>query len=76
MEHTKISIPVDAAIAQAYTKLSEEEPKKIQFLLALRIKNLLDEPSISLSHLMDEIGTKAEARGLNSEILNDLLNDE
>lgn len=76
MENTTISIPVDAAIAQAYTKSSEEEQKKIQFLLALRMRELLDKPPMSLSQLMDEIGTKAEARGLTSEILEDLLNDE
>ncbi|MBK1987061.1 hypothetical protein A0J48_005835 [Sphaerospermopsis aphanizomenoides BCCUSP55] len=75
-ENTTIYIPVDVATAQAYTKSSQEEQKKIQFILALRMKELLDKPPISLSQLMDEIATKAEVRGLTPEILEDLLNDE
>ncbi|MEA5575981.1 hypothetical protein [Anabaena sp. UHCC 0451] len=76
MENQTISIPVDVATAQAYTKSSEEEQKKIQLLLGLRIRELLDKPSVSLNQLMDEIGAKTEARGLTPEILEYLLNDE
>jgi hypothetical protein len=76
MAETKIYIPVDAATAQAYTKPSIEEQKKIQLILRLRVRELLSIPSVSLSQLMDEIGAKAEARGLTPEILENLLSDK
>ncbi|MBD2294035.1 hypothetical protein H6G06_11160 [Anabaena sphaerica FACHB-251] len=76
MENTTISIPINSAIVKAYIEASGEEQKKIQFLLGLRMRELLDKPSVSLNQLMDEIGAKAEARGLTPEILEYLLNDE
>lgn len=76
MVDTTISIPVDAAIAQAYNEASIEERKKIQLLLHLRMRELLNIPTVPLHQLMDEIGTKAEANGLTPEILKTLLRDE
>lgn len=73
---TTISIPVDATTAQAYNQASTEDRKKIQILLRLRIRELLNTSTSSLSQLMDEIGARAEARGLTLEILETLLGDE
>lgn len=73
---TTISIPVDATTAQAYNQASTEAQRKIQLLLQLRMRELLNTPPLSLGELMDEIGAEAEAKGLTPEILETLLSDE
>jgi hypothetical protein len=42
----------------------------------LRLRELAEMPSRSLQDIMDDIGAKAEARGLTPEILETLLRDE
>ncbi len=76
MTNTTISIPVDAATALAYSQASVEEQKKIQLLLRLRVCELFAQSNVSLQQIMDDIGAKAEARGLTPEILKTLLCDE
>jgi hypothetical protein len=76
MIDTVISIPIDAETARIYHEASAEAQKKIQLLLRLRLRELAELPSGSLSDIMEEIGTKAEVRGLTSEILEHLLRDE
>jgi hypothetical protein len=76
MTSTIISIPVDAATALAYSQASLEEQKKIQLLLRLRIRELFVQPNTSLQQIMDDIGAKAEARGLTPQLLETLLCDE
>jgi len=76
MTNITISIPVDAATALAYSQASVEEQKKIQLLLRLRIRELFVQPNVSLQQIMDDIGAKAEARGLTPDILETLLRDE
>ncbi len=76
MADTTIAIPVDAATAQVYLAASPAEQQKIQVLLRLRLRELADMPRQSLRQIMDEVGAKAEARGLTPEILEDLLRDE
>jgi hypothetical protein len=76
MTNTTISIPVDEATALAYSQASVEEQKKIQLLLRLRIHELFIQSDISLQQIMDDIGAKAEARGLTPQILETLFCDE
>jgi hypothetical protein len=76
MIDTVIPIPVDAETARVYRDASAEDQKKIQLLLRLRLRELAELPNSSLAEIMDEIGTKAEARGLTPEILESLLRDE
>ncbi|MGC1309340.1 MAG: hypothetical protein WA885_19135 [Phormidesmis sp.] len=76
MTDTTISIRVDETTALAYSQASAEEQKKIQILLGLRVNELFTQSGISLQQVMDEIGAKAEARGLTPEILETLLRDE
>lgn len=75
MANTTISIPVDEATALAYSQASAEEQRKIQILLRLRAYELFTQADTSLQQIMDEIGEKAEARGLTPEILETLLSD-
>ncbi len=76
MINAAISIPVDADTARAYHSASSDYQKKIQVLLRLRLRELAELPTSSLAEIMDDIGAKAEARGLTPEILGDLLHDE
>lgn len=76
MTNTAISIPVDAATALAYRQASVEKQKKIQLLLRLHVRELFAQPDVSLQQIMDDIGAKAEERGLTPEILETLLRDE
>ncbi len=76
MPEVAITIPVDAETARAYHAASPDEQKKIQLLLRLRLRELAALPTDSLIQIMDDIGAKAEARGLTPEILESLLHDE
>ena len=76
MPEAAITIPVDAETARAYHTASPDDQKKIQLLLRLRLRELSELPTDSLFEIMDDIGAKAEARGLTPEILEALLHDE
>jgi hypothetical protein len=76
MANTTISIPVDDSTALAYSQASVEQQQKIQLLLRLRVRELFSPSDVSLKQIMDDIGAKAEARGLTPQILETLLGDE
>ena len=76
MPEAVITIPVDVETARAYHMASPDDQKKIQLLIRLRLRELAELPKNSLVEIMDDIGAKAEARGLTPEILEALLHDE
>lgn len=76
MTTSTISLEVDVDTARAFAEASAPEKQKIQLLLALRLRELLNRPARPLKEVMDEIGAKAQARGLTPEILESLLRDE
>jgi hypothetical protein len=76
MSTSTIAIEVDSDAARAFTAASAEERRKLELLLALRLRELTSGPARPLQEIMDEIGAKAEARGLTPETLNSLLHDE
>lgn len=76
MPQAAITIPVDAETARAYHTATPDDQKKIQLLLRLRLRELAALPAESLVEIMDDIGAKAEARGLTPEIQEALLHDE
>lgn len=75
MPEAAITIPVDAETARAYDTASPMDQKKIQILLRLRLRELAALPPDSLFEIMDDIGAKAEERGLTPETLEALLHD-
>ena len=75
MPDMTISIPLDAQTAQAYSSASPEERKKMEALVGLWLRALAAGRYPSLQKVLDEIGQKAEARGLTPEILESLLKD-
>lgn len=62
------------AIQQAFEQASEAEKQEIRSLIAIFLRKSL--ASKNLVEVMEEIGTRAEARGLTPEILADILADE
>jgi hypothetical protein len=76
MATATISIEVDAETARAFSRVTDEERRKLQLLLSLRLRELTAAPARPLKEVMDEIGAEAEARGLTPETLESLLNDE
>lgn len=73
MATATISIEVDQEAARAYTEASAEERRKLQLLLSLRLREFVDRRGRSLQEIMDEIGARAQSRGLTPEVLESLL---
>ena len=71
-----ITIQVSEEAAKAFAQVSPEEKQKIQLLLDLRLRDLTGSSRKSLGSLMDEIGSKAETRGLTPAILESLLKND
>jgi hypothetical protein len=76
MAQTTVTIEIDSATAKAFASASAEERRKLELLLGLRLRELASLPAKSLNSVVDEIGTKAEARGITDSILDSLLNGE
>ncbi|MEX0641474.1 MAG: hypothetical protein WD468_02170 [Pirellulales bacterium] len=68
-----ISIEVDSETARAFAEASDENRRKLQVLLNLRLRELTAAPARSLSEVMDEVGQSAAARGLTPELLESML---
>jgi hypothetical protein len=70
-----ISLQVDPDTARAFSAVTPEERRKLELLLNLRLRELIDQPARPLSEVMDEIGRQAEAKGMTPELLESLLRD-
>ena len=75
MSNETISIRVDADAAKAFKSLSEEDRRKLEAILSIRLSEITQRVE-SLEAVMQEISDKAKARGLTPEILKSLLNEE
>ncbi len=76
MTTESITINVDADAARTFAAAPPEERRKVELLLSLRLRELVQGPLRPLSEVMDEIGTEAEAKGLTRETLESLLREE
>ena len=74
MQTEEITIRVDPTAAQAYRSASEQERRKLDLLLSLRLQDVL-QPSGSLGEVMSEISRRAQTRGLTPEVLEKILNE-
>jgi hypothetical protein len=72
MTTTTITLQVDADLAQAYQSAPANDQSKLRLLLNLWLRELFAR-STSLAALMDELSDRAEARGLTSEKLEEML---
>ena len=76
MATSTISIEVDADAARVYAAASDEQKRKLQMLLSLRLRELVTGPPRPLREIMDEMGAEAERNGLTPEILDSLLHGD
>ena len=74
MSTDEITIHVDAETADAYRACSEEDRRKLDVLLGLRLSDVMRSGS-SLKQIMREIGQNARQRGLTPESLDSILNE-
>ncbi len=71
-----ISIEVDNEVASSFSKASNDEKRKFQFLLNLRLKELMNNSNRSLLEVMDDIGNYSESKGMTTDILELLLREK
>lgn len=76
MSTEAITLEVDSEAAQAFKSASVEEREKVQIMLGIWLKNFVNFSTVSLRETMDEISSKAKARGLTPEILDSILKEE
>jgi hypothetical protein len=70
----EITIRVDPKAASAYRAASEEDRRKLDLLLSLRLNDALAANG-SLKDVMREISRQAQERGLTPEILESILRE-
>jgi hypothetical protein len=73
MSNPTITIPLDPQTARAYESAAPEDRRKIQALLSLWLRELATGQYPSLQQVLDDVGRKAQSRGLTPEILDSLL---
>ncbi|HEY2415716.1 MAG TPA: hypothetical protein VGI40_25985 [Pirellulaceae bacterium] len=74
MQTEEITIRVDADAARAYRAAPDQQRRKFDLLLSLRLQDAL-QPADSLQNLMRDISRKAQERGLTPEILESILRE-
>ena len=74
MQTEEITIRVDPEAARAYRATSEQERRKLDILLSLRLHDVL-RPSGSLEDFMRDISRKAQERGLTPDVLETILRE-
>ena len=75
MQTERITIHVDPAAAKAFKAASDEDRRKMEALLSLRLMEVATSKE-SLTRVMDEISRKAQERGLTPEVLQAILDEE
>ncbi|MCA9962635.1 MAG: hypothetical protein KC423_00270 [Anaerolineales bacterium] len=70
-----LEIQLEEDVVQLYKTASSEQKGKMQLLINLWLREF-DPMAHSLSQVMDEISDNAAARGMTTELLESLLNDE
>ncbi len=75
METEQITIQVDAEAARAFKSASEEDRRKLEALLSIRLTEVIKTRD-SLKAIMGGISQKAQERGLTPEILRSILDEE
>lgn len=71
-----ITLEIDSDVARAFKSVSEEQRAKLQILLGIWLQEFSRAEGSTLPQTMDEIGNKAESRGLTPEILEIILRQE
>lgn len=75
MSTREISIRVSDRAAEVYEQASDEERRRLDALLSMRLTEA-GRPTRPLEAIMSDIAREAKARGLTEEKLQQLLHDE
>ncbi|MBM4044775.1 MAG: hypothetical protein FJ279_06665 [Planctomycetes bacterium] len=75
MQTQEITIYVTPEAANIYKSASDQERRKLDVLLSLRLSEV-SQPSRSLKEVMREASREARKRGLTEEVLNELLHEQ
>lgn len=70
----RITVYVDADVAQAYRAVSDRDRRKLDLLVNLRLRDAT-RSSQSLREVMEEISRNAQQRGVTPDILESLLDE-
>ena len=71
----QITVSVDSDVATIYRSASDEERRKLDLLISLRLRDIT-ESRTSLRDIMLEISCNAQSRGLTREVLQSILDGE
>ena len=74
METKELVIRVTAEAAEIYESASEQDRKKLDALLSLRLSEVADSPR-PLKEIIREASGEAQRRGLTEDILKEILNE-
>ena len=74
MNAEAITIQVDPEAALVYRSASDEERRKLDLLLSLRLREVT-RPGVSLEDIMDELSRNAQERGLTPAVLQSILDE-
>ena len=71
-----IALEVASEIATQFLAKTPEEQQKLQFLLEMRLHQLISPPTRTLDQVMDDMGAYATARGMTPQLLESILNEK
>ena len=71
----QITVSVDPDVASAYRSASEDERRKLDLLVNLRLRDATRSKA-SLKEIMGEISRNAQQRGLTPEMLQSILDEQ
>ena len=74
MQTEEITIRVDPQAAQAYRTATDQERRKLDLLMSLRLHDALHS-SGSLKDAIHDLSREAQEKGLTPEILESILNE-
>ena len=74
MEAEEITVRVTPEAARIYRSASEDERRKLDLLVSLRLTETIS-PRRSLEEVIRDISQEAQARGLTPEILKEILDE-
>ena len=75
MSVEQITVSVDSDVANAYRSAPDEERRKLDLLVNLRLRDAT-RCKTSLKEIMREISQNAQQRGLTPEILQSILDEQ
>ena len=71
-----ITLQIEVDAARAFRSASADEQEKLQTLMSVLLREYAKTDATSLKRTMDEIGKRAQERGLTPELLDSILKGE